>query len=206
MALIFQEHSALMENQRKTINPMKKNLLFLVLVGLVLQVAVPQTSFGQLFMTQTGKTSFFSKTPVEDISALNSNVLAAINTSNGEIAVKMNMTQFKFQNKLMEEHFNENYMESDKFPTGSFKGKINETIDYTKAGTYDVTAKGTLTIHGVTKEKVLTGKLTVGKDALTLDSNFEVALVDYKIEVPKLVWEKIAEKIAVKNNFTLLKK
>lgn len=185
---------------------MKKNFLFLVLVGLVLQVAVPQTSFGQLFMTQTGKTSFFSKTPVEDISALNSNVLAVINSSNGEIAVKMNMTQFKFQNKLMEEHFNENYMESDKFPTGSFKGKINETIDFTKAGTYDVTAKGTLTIHGVTKEKVLTGKLTVAKDALTLDSNFEIALVDYKIEVPKLVWEKIAEKIAVKNNFTLLKK
>jgi hypothetical protein len=198
-----------MENQRKTINLMnlmKKNFLFLVLVGLVLQVAVPQTSFGQLFMTQTGKTSFFSKTPVEDISALNSNVLAVINSSNGEIAVKMNMTQFKFQNKLMEEHFNENYMESDKFPTGSFKGKINETIDFTKAGTYDVTAKGTLTIHGVTKEKVLTGKLTVAKDALTLDSNFEIALVDYKIEVPKLVWEKIAEKIAVKNNFTLLKK
>lgn len=185
---------------------MKKNFLFLVLLCLVLQVSVPQTSFGQLFMTQTGKTSFFSKTPVEDISALNSNVLAVINSSNGEIAVKMNMTQFKFQNKLMEEHFNENYMESDKFPTGSFKGKINETIDYTKAGTYDVTAKGTFTIHGVTKDKVLTGKLTVAKDALTLDSNFEIALVDYKIDVPKLVWEKIAEKIAVKNNFTLLKK
>jgi hypothetical protein len=206
MALIFQEHSALMENQRKIINQMKKTFLFLVLLCLVLQVIVPQTSFGQLFMTQTGKTSFFSKTPVEDISALNSNVLAVINSSNGEIAVKMNMTQFKFQNKLMEEHFNENYMESDKFPTGSFKGKINESIDYAKAGTYDVTAKGTFTIHGVTKDKVLTGKLTVAKEALTLDSNFEIALVDYKIDVPKLVWEKIAEKIAVKNNFTLVKK
>ena len=182
---------------------MKKLILTIATIS---TFALANLSAQTLYKATNAEVSFFSKTPVEDISALNSNVLAVINSSNGEIAVKMNMTQFKFQNKLMEEHFNENYMESDKFPTGSFKGKINESIDYTKAGTYDVTAKGTFTIHGVTKDKVLTGKLTVAKDALTLDSNFEIALVDYKIEVPKLVWEKIAEKIAVKNNFTLLKK
>ena len=201
MDLTLPEHSVLMANQRKTNTNMKKNILVLVWALLI-----SQASFAQLYFTQTGKTSFFSKTPLEDISAVNSTVSSILNTATNDIAVRMNINQFRFPNRLMEEHFNENYLESEKFPAATFKGKIAEKIDFTKEGTYDVTAKGVMMIHGVSKEKVLTGKLTVGKDNISIDTNFEIALVDYKIDVPKLVWEKIAEKIAVKNSFSLIKK
>lgn len=201
MDLTLPEHSVLMANQRKISTNMKKNILVLVWALLI-----GQASFAQLYFTQTGKTSFFSKTPLEDISAVNSTVSSILNTATNDIAVRMNINQFRFPNRLMEEHFNENYLESEKFPAATFKGKIAEKIDFTKEGTYDVTAKGVMMIHGVSKEKVLTGKLTVGKDNISIDTNFEIALVDYKIDVPKLVWEKIAEKIAVKNSFSLIKK
>ncbi len=201
MGSIFPEHLVLMENQTKKRINMKNH--FLTFIGALL---ISQASYAQLFYTQTGKTSFFSKTPLEDISAVNSAVSSILNTTTNDIAVRMNINQFKFPNRLMEEHFNENYLESEKFPAATFKGKIAEKIDFTKEGSYDVSVKGFMMIHGVTKEKTITGKLTVGKEGITVDSNFEIALVDYKIDVPKLVWEKIAEKIAVKNNFTLIKK
>lgn len=201
MDLTLPELSALMVNQRKISTNMKKNILLLVCTLLI-----SQASFAQLFYTQTGKTSFFSKTPLEDISAVNNNVSSILNTATNDIAVRMNINQFRFPNRLMEEHFNENYLESEKFPAATFKGKIAEKIDFTKDGTYDVTAKGVMMIHGVSKEKVLIGKLTVAQSNINLETNFEIALVDYKIDIPKIVWEKIAEKIAVKNNFSLIKK
>jgi hypothetical protein len=158
-------------------------------------------SYGQMYATQTGETSFFSETPVENISAINKNVGAIINTANNEVAVSMKMSGFNFPNKLMQEHFNENYMESEKYPIGTFKGKIVEPIDFTKNGTYDVTAKGQLTIHGVTLPRDLKGKLTVNNQKISLISNFEVKLADHKIDIPKIVFAKIAEVIAVKTKY-----
>jgi len=158
------------------------------------------------WICRTGETSFFSETPLENIAALNKNVASIIDFSKGEIAVRMTMTEFKFQNHLMEEHFNENYMESEKFPTGTFKGKIQEVIDVTKNGTYDISAKGQLTMHGVTKERLMKGKLTINNGQLTLVTNFDVALKDHKIEIPTLVMAKIAEVITVKNKFTFTAK
>jgi hypothetical protein len=165
-------------------------------------------SFGQMYATQTGETSFFSETPVENISAINKNVGAIINTANNEVAVSMKMSGFSFPNKLMQEHFNENYMESEKYPIGTFKGKIVEPIDFTKNGTYDVTARGQLTIHGVTLPRDLKGKLTVDNQKISLISNFDVKLADHKIDIPKIVFAKIAEVIAVKTkyDFTLYTK
>lgn len=167
----------------------------------VITCLTSSTTFGQLFSTQSGETSFFSETPVENISGVNKTVGAILNTSTKEIAVSMKMTSFDFPNKLMQEHFNENYMESGKFPTGIFKGKIVEEVDFTKNGTYDVIAKGQLTLHGVTQARELKGKLTVENQKITLTSNFDVKLVDHKIEVPKLVFSKIAEVIAVKAKY-----
>ena len=171
-----------------------KIIIKLLLVSLL----ISSKSFGQMYATQTGETSFFSETPVENIVAVNKTVGAIINTTTNEIAVSMKMTAFEFPNKLMQEHFNENYMESEKYPTGTFKGKIVELIDYTKNGTYDVTAKGQLTIHGVTLPRDLKGKLTVENQKISLISNFEVKLVDHKIDIPKIVFAKIAEIISVK--------
>ena len=167
----------------------------------VITCLTSSTTFGQLFSTQSGETSFFSETPIENISGVNKTVGAILNTSTKEIAVSMKMTSFDFPNKLMQEHFNENYMESGKFPTGIFKGKIVEDVDFTKNGIYDVIAKGQLTLHGVTQARELKGKLTVENQKITLTSNFDVKLVDHKIEVPKLVFSKIAEVIAVKAKY-----
>ena len=175
-----------------------------ILKYLFISCLTSSTTFGQLYSTQSGETSFFSETPMENISGLNKTVGAILNTSTNEIAVSMKMSAFDFSNKLMKEHFNENYMESNKFPTGVFKGKIIEVIDFTKNGSYDVTAKGQLTLHGVTQARELKGKVTVETQKITLVSNFDIKLVDHKIEVPKLVFTKIAEVIAVKSKYTFV--
>ncbi len=164
------------------------------------------SAHAQLFLTQTGETSFFSETPLENIAAKNTNTAAIINTAKGEIAIKMAMNQFVFPNKLMQEHFNENYMESDKYPTATFRGKIQETIDFKKDGVYDVSAKGTLEIHGIKQDRIIKGKLTVGKGQIMMESNFNIKLVDHKIDIPTVVFAKIAEVISVKSNWVLMAK
>ncbi len=159
------------------------------------------SSFSQLYIAKAGETGFYSETPLENIVALNKQVTAAIKVETGDVAVKMQMNQFQFPNKLMQEHFNENYMESSKYPVGTFTGKIQEKIDFTKDGVYNVTAKGAFTVHGVKQDRIIAGKLTVKGTSLTLVSNFNVNLVDHKIDVPTIVIAKIAEVISVKNTF-----
>ena len=181
---------------------MKKVLVILLIISSLLAFRVN----AQLFITQTGETSFFSETPLENISALNKQVAAIINTSTAEVAVRIQNVAFHFPNKLMEEHFNENYMETEKYPNSTFKGKIQEVIDYQKEGVYDVTAKGTLEMHGVKQERTLKGKLTVAPNQLTIICNFDVKLADHKIEIPTLVVAKIAESLTVKNRFVLTPK
>ena len=183
------------ENKTDMKNTIKLNL---IIFGFLISI----NSFGQLYATQNGEINFFSETPVENISAINKSVGAILNTATNEMAVSMKMTAFDFPNKLMQEHFNENYMESEKFPTGTFKGKIIEVIDYLKNGTYDVTAKGQLTLHGVTQTRDLKGKLTIENQKINLVCNFDIKLVDYKIDVPKLVFAKIAEVISVKTKYS----
>jgi hypothetical protein len=185
----------------KRANAQINNYMKKVIKLLIFSVLISSKSFGQLYATQSGETSFFSETPMENISAINKTVGAILNTSTNEVAVSMKMTAFDFPNKLMQEHFNENYMESEKFPSGVFKGKIIEAIDYTKNGTYDVTAKGQLTLHGITQARDLKGKLTVDNQKINLVCNFDVKLVDYKIDVPKLVFAKIAEVISIKSKY-----
>ena len=157
-----------------------------------------------VLIARNAQISFFSETPLENISGLNKNVTAILNAKTSEVAVKMQIAQFEFPNKLMQEHFNENYLESDKYPTASFTGKIQEKVDFSKEGVQTVTAKGMLNMHGVAKERTMTGKLTVTKTGASLVCEFNVPLTDHKIEVPKLVFEKIAEIIAVKTNFSFV--
>jgi hypothetical protein len=151
----------------------------------------------QLYTSKNSEVDFFSKTPIEDIKALNTKSSSIINTANGEIVVKIPVDQFQFSNKLMQQHFNENYLESEKYPYATFKGKINEVINFTKAGVYEVSASGILNIHGVNQERTIKGSLTVGEGIINLNSKFDVLLIDHKIDIPKLVFKKIAEQIAV---------
>ena len=181
---------------------MKKSILFFsffLLLGSGLSYC--QT----LYRTSVGEVSFFSKTPALDIEALNKKAGAILNTSTRDFAIQMRITDFQFPNKLMQEHFNENYMESERFPTTKFAGKIKEEVDLSKPGTYPVTAEGNLTIHGVTKPVQVKGTIVATATALQVNFSFQVRTADYQIEVPTLVFDKIAETIAISGKLNLLK-
>lgn len=150
-----------------------------------------------MFTVSKGEVTFFSDAPIEDITADNKQPGSMINMVTHEIAVIIPVRNFTFEKDLMKEHFNEKYMESDKFPMASFKGKIADDVDLSKDGEYPATAKGKLTIHGIEQEVTLIGRIKRSGTSLILLSDFKVALKDYNITVPKLLFENIAETIEV---------
>ena len=155
----------------------------------------------QLYSAAAAEVAFFSDAPLEDIEAVCKTGQSLINTATREVAVKIPIKSFKFPNSLMEEHFNENYMETEKYPHATFKGRINENIDFNKPGTYPVTATGRVNIHGVERDQTIKGTLTVAPNQLNLEAKFDVLLTDHKIKIPEVVFMKIAEKIAVTTKF-----
>ena len=135
---------------------------------------------------------------MEDISAVNKNATIVLNTATNDIQAGITMTFFKFKSALMEEHFNENYVESEKYPTCVFKGKVNEKIDWTKDGEYPVTVTGKMTLHGVTKDVTMNGTITKKGNELTIEcKKLPIRLADYNIKVPSLYVQTIAEVIDV---------
>lgn len=153
----------------------------------------------QKYITKTGHIRFFSTTPMEDIEAHNRQVNAAIDSQTGDFVFKVLMKSFQFEKALMQEHFNENYVESDKYPNASFKGKISniKDVDFSKPGKYEVTVEGDLTIKDVTKKISEKGTLEVAGDKVTGKSTFFVQLADYNIKVPAAVAANIAKSIRV---------
>ncbi len=156
------------------------------------------------FATNTGQTYFDAGKGIEDIKAINKSTTSVIEPSTGRIEFSMNIKEFKFKRQLMEDHFNENYMESDKYPKSIFKGKFSniENIDFNKDGTYPATVKGTMEIHGVKKEVETAGTIKVSGKNITATASFEVTLEDYKVDVPSIVGIKISEKAKIKVNCT----
>ena len=152
----------------------------------------------QVYTVKEGNVSFFSEAPLENIEAHNANPGALINTSTREIAFIIPIRKFVFRKALMQEHFNEKYMESDKYPMATFKGKVNEAVDLTKDGENKVTATGKMTIHGVERDLTCPGKLIVKNGEISLESDFNVQVKDYNISIPQLMFQNIAESIAVK--------
>jgi hypothetical protein len=144
------------------------------------------------------KVSFFSSTPIEDISAVHSTSTSFI--ANDSIKFSLSNTGFVFPKPLMQEHFNENYMESPKYPKSTFRGKINEKTDLSKDGVYKVTCTGVMFMHGVEKVITIPGTFTVKGGDVNLVASFKAKLDDYKIARPKVVMEKIADEIDVKIN------
>jgi hypothetical protein len=180
---------------------MKKIIPFVSLIGLLF---LSHNSFAQLMKSDKSTVSFYSKTPLEDIDAKNTSVVSVMNTTSKELQIQVVAKGFVFKSALMQEHFNENYMESEKYPVSTFKGKINEEVDFIKEGITKVTATGKLTLHGVTKEITITGTVTIKGTALTIDAKFPVKLEDYDIKVPSLYVKNIAEVIDVTMSTTLL--
>ena len=164
---------------------------------LFLLVTIPFFTIAQVFKTTSAKIHFFSEAPLENIEAENDKAQSILNTSTGEMGFVVTIRGFKFEKPLMEEHFNENYMESEKYKTGKFYGKLNEEIDFTKDGKHEASVTGKLTIHGVEQERTLHGTLEIKGSTIILDSKFIVALKDHKIKIPKVVVQNIAEEVEV---------
>jgi hypothetical protein len=159
----------------------------------------------QKYMTKSGTIKFFSETPVEKIEALNRQVNCALDFSSGNFVFKVLIAGFEFKKALMQEHFNENYMESEKFPNATFNGKITNIRDVNlgKDAVYKVVAEGDLSIHNVTNKVRVSGTFEVKGGKVIGKSTFEVAPKDYNINIPKAVIKNISEAIQVEINITL---
>jgi polyisoprenoid-binding protein YceI len=168
------------------------------LLGILL--AVSFSGEGQeKYLSNDGFISFYSHTPLEDIKAEHREVSGVIDAASGEVAVIVKMTGFEFRKKLMQEHFNENYVESHKYPKSTFSGRItnNTEIDYTSQGSYEVLIEGTLTIHGVTNEISARGTLEVLDKGIKARTSFIVRPEDYDIKIPRVVRNNIAKEVEV---------
>src|ERR1035437_2601319 len=171
---------------------MKKLIFLLMMAPFIVNVSAQN-----VYSTKTGHASFFSTTPMRNIDATNDKCGSVLNTTTNEVVFVVSIKNFVFKDALMQEHFNENYMESDKYPDATFKGKVNETVDYTKDGVTEVTTTGKLKIHGVEKDVTQTGTVTVKDGKIIIHSVFDVQLADYNITIPKVVFEDIAKTIKV---------
>jgi polyisoprenoid-binding protein YceI len=174
-------------------------LILLFLIGFAL---FTHTGRAQKIYTKNGNISFFSATKMENIKADNNQVMSVLNTATGELQFSVIIKNFHFEKALMEEHFNENYLESSKYPKAVFKGIINaiNTVNFTTDGSYPVQAIGELTLHGVTNKLAVKATLVIKAGKIAGQSTFMIALADYKIQVPKLVEANIAKTIEVKVN------
>lgn len=191
---------------------MKKSIFALAFVTFWMSINA------QIYKAKDGATliSFFSEAPLENIEASNKGAIIVLNTTTNDIQLRVSIQNFKFKNSLMEEHFNENYMETDKkgpndangsatYPNRNavFKGKINEKIDYSKDGEHKVTVPGKMELHGVTKDVVLEGTVTKSGTEIMLSSKFKIKVSDYNIKVPSMYVKNIAEEVDVTLSSTL---
>ena len=176
---------------------MFRNLLTLI----ILTLSVGFTHAQKIYATKTGQLSFDASSPIEKIMAVNNQVDSKFNPANGQLVVSALIQSFKFENQLMEDHFNENYMESTKFPKADFKGYLTDIakVDFAKNGEYPVTADGTLTIHGVGNKVTITGTMTVQGAEATLKGEFKVMLKDHGIK-GSYIGDKIAKEVNIRVN------
>lgn len=161
-----------------------------------------QLSAQDKYFTKTGKIVFdatVAKSP-EKIEGINKNVTCVIDLKTGNLQFAVLMKSFEFERALMQEHFNENYVESNKYPKTEFKGAVTDytPINVDKDGTYDVKVKGKMSMHGQTKDAVANGKMIVKSGKIQLLSTFQVLFSDYAISIPGIVADKLASAASIK--------
>jgi polyisoprenoid-binding protein YceI len=174
---------------------MKKIFFLIPVITLLINTVIAQDKI----FTKTGTISFDATAAMDKIQATNNKATCVINTATGQMEFAVLMKGFEFEKALMEEHFNENYVESDKFPKSTFKGKINNLteVNFAMDGTYPVTISGDLTIHGVTKPATAKGFFTVKDGIISGKSEFNILLSDYGISIPTVVKENISNETKI---------
>jgi len=165
-------------------------------------------TFSQTYISRNGVVRFYSEAPLENIEAVNRQVSCVLDAQTGEIAFRVVIRSFMFDKALMQEHFNDNFMESQKYPNATFEGKIQnvDIIDFSKDGVYDVISDGKLTIKDVTKAVTAKGSITIKGNSITGISQFKVRPADYNIRIPSRYMRNIAEILDVFVDVTLTKR
>ncbi len=159
------------------------------------------------YKVNSGTIAFRSDAPLELIKAQSSELKGIFITGKKQFAFIVTIKSFKgFNSPLQQEHFNENYLESNKYPTASFEGKIIEDVDFSKDGIYYIRAKGNLSIHGIVQERIIKSEITVKNSSISIRANFTILLADHNIPIPKVVNEKLASEIKVDIKADLVKK
>jgi polyisoprenoid-binding protein YceI len=172
-----------------------KNLLFLM------AMTITAVGYGQKYISEKTFVSFYSHAAIEDIKADNAKASSVFDTATGDIAFSVPIKDFVFAKTLMQEHFNEKYMETEKFPKSTFQGKLLG-FDAAKKGPQQVKAQGKLTLHGVARTIDVPGTVEVQGNRIQMKSVFVARLDDYKITRPELMFQKIAEQVDVTIDFT----
>jgi hypothetical protein len=160
----------------------------------------PTSGYSQLYSTRNGFVGFYSKTALEDIKAENNQVYAIIDAGKKNLAFQLLLKGFVFPKELMQEHFNENYVESDKYPKASFSGAYAGDVPLNKDGVYKVTVKGTLSLHNTTKSIEIPATIEVKNGHLLGQAEFKVKPEDFNISIPGVVRDKIDKEMTVKVN------
>ena len=170
------------------------------IIALILHIVAINALAQDKIFTRNGSISFLSETSVENIDATNNEVFSIVDLQKGELAFQVLVTGFKFKKALMQDHFNDDYLESEKFPKASFKGTIVDLskINFNQDGTYKAIVNGTLTMHGVENKITVPAVFKILNKRITGESKFGVKLADYKIKIPSLVAGQIAETIELK--------
>ena len=173
----------------------------------VLLFALASVANAQLYSVKKGSIYFRSDAPLELITAKSEELRGKFDVTKKMFAFAVNISSFAgFNSPLQKEHFNENYLESNRFPTATFTGHIIEEVDFTKDGTYNVRVKGKFTIHGVQQERILQGDLVVKNNIIKMTCIFTVFLSEHDIKIPRVVHEKLASEIKVEMQAEFVKK
>ncbi len=174
-----------------------KHFLLIVLITWTVSAAIGQNRY----YSEKSTVTFFSDGVIEDIRATNNTATSILDISKMDVAFLVRVKDFQFEKKLMQVHFNEKYMETEKFPKSTFIGSITG-FDPARSGEQHVTATGKLSIHGVTKDVKIPGTIEMQGSNIVLRSKFSIKLADYNIVVPQIIWNNVAEDVEVEMNFT----
>lgn len=171
-----------------------------VFIAIIMAMSLTNMTQAQKYFTKTGSISFYSDTPMEKIEAHTKSANCVLDGATGKIEFAVLVKSFQFDKALMQEHFNENYMESTKFPKSSFKGQIENfnSLDLSKNQKHKVAVSGQLTIHGVTKDIKNEAMITINNGKMECTSEFDVAVADYGIAIPSVVKDNIAKNVKIK--------
>ncbi|MBN8680114.1 MAG: YceI family protein [Chitinophagales bacterium] len=181
--------------------------LWFFLIAAVLMTSAVAAQNAPKYLTRDGKLKFdaTATSSPEKIEALSNSATCVLDAGTGEMAWQVLLKGFKFEKALMQEHFNENYVESDKFPKATFKGRITNLseVNLSKDGTYNAVVTGKMSLHGVEKDITANGAVTVSGGKIRINAGFSLLLSDYNISIPSVVSQNIAKEAKILIDATL---